>query len=119
MITDNMAQNISPTYNAIQVSTWTGSSYTLAMSSDVFGSTGSAPSWAYFLDGNRGIVLYTSIGVAIYSPSTVGASASKNSSVSDSAVASTVACALLWGTNSRLIFALKMPPATSDSNTGN
>ncbi|MHB2036944.1 MAG: hypothetical protein ACYCPW_09430 [Nitrososphaerales archaeon] len=117
MIPDNITQNFSPSYNTIQVSTWNGSSYETAITSDAFGSTGSAQG-AYFLDGNRGIVLYTSIGVAIYSPSTVGASANKNSAVSDSGAVSSLACALLWGTNARLIFAFKMPPATSDSSSG-
>jgi hypothetical protein len=99
---------------------WNGSSYQILMEEDAFGNE-YVPD-LYFLDGanNKGSVIYSgqsggaSYFIIGYPPGTIGSVATQ-SAITTSPVQYTRG----WGTRNRCALMIRLPPATSDSITGN
>lgn len=119
LIPDNVNQSINPSKNVIQISSWTGSSYEVFQYSDALGGSGANNgNNPYCLNGTSVSSYYSGQNNGIYVPGTVNSSANLNTNV-NTGNGLTLTYQPLWGTNNRLAFQIKLPPATSDSVSGN
>ena len=121
MLPDNIAQNISPTNNAIQVSSWNGSAYQNFQAEDAYGASSTYAYYPYYLSGAPGQYIFNAGGggldcSSIYAPNTIGNAGNKSEGNYGSPALSYTT---VWGTSNRFGFMIKMPPATSDSISGN
>nr|MDG6924132.1 hypothetical protein [Nitrososphaerota archaeon] len=117
MIPDNVSQSIIPSENAIQVASWNGSSYSIYEYSDALGGSGANNVYNLFgLDGIAFGNIYSGQNNGICVPNTINQTSMINTHVSSGN--GNVQLQPIWGTNTRFVIQLKMPPATSDSNTG-
>ncbi|MHB8565719.1 MAG: hypothetical protein ACYC7D_05325 [Nitrososphaerales archaeon] len=105
---------------------WTGASYALANTSTPDGSNSAAPAYVFTLDGTSFQNVYSNItekSSILYVVGSTGTTQNLNKDGQEysggSGVASTITYSSTYGTNSRIVFAVKLPPATSDSTSGN
>ena len=117
MIPDNVSQYVSSSY-PITLYTWNGSSYALMSGEGAFGDGGTSTIF-YYLNGAEENQIWNIYGGGLYSPNAVGQNGQKCTAASASSLPSTLTYTLLWGSNNRFGFEVRMPPATSDSSSGN
>src|SRR5579875_240019 len=106
---DNVSQ--SQGENAIQVASWNGSAYNDQSSLDAFGNGAGGTPYS-FLDGETANQLYSGWWFS-WPPGTVGSTVSGPNGNGNLTYTQTYGC------NERLAYAIKLPPATSDSASGN
>ncbi len=130
-IPDNPSQNSGQYLNScFEIGTWSGSSYTqYDFSTDAFGyvqNWGGGPG-TYALDGSILSVVYGGSGsqdynskpLTAYVPGSIGTVQNLVGSSSTRNNPLTITYTTAYGTNNRFAIQIQLPPATSDSNTGN
>ncbi len=130
-IPDNPSQNSGQYLNScFEIGTWNGSSYTqYDFSTDAFGyvqNWGGGPG-TYALDGSILSVVYGGSGsqdynskpLTAYVPGSIGTVENLVGSSSTRNNPLTITYTTAYGTNNRFAIQIQLPPATSDSNTGN
>jgi hypothetical protein len=115
-IPDNISQTQPSPSNEIQTLAWGGSSYSTIENEDPSGSEQNSGT-GYTLDGTTSTQLYSSIQNfgTIFIPGAIGTVQNKSQGNGSSSITYTTS----YGCNNRFALSLKLPPATSDSNTGN
>ncbi|MDG6995178.1 MAG: hypothetical protein JRN52_04570 [Nitrososphaerota archaeon] len=117
MIPDNVIRNVSNAF-AIETYAWNGSAYALMNAEGAFGDDGTSAVF-YYLDGTAENAIWNIFGAGLWIPAAMTASGNKCNGASGSSLPSTLAYTPMWGTNNRFGLEIRMPPAASDSVSGN